>query len=132
VLEEDGVVAVWGYAAFQISPALDPLVSWFEHERVGRYWPAGRELANDRYRSLLFPYAPIETPSFVMTHQWTVAQFLGYLGSWSAVARARQAEGRDPVDEVAPRLAALWGEAPRDVRWPLHLLVGRRSRPGRP
>jgi SAM-dependent methyltransferase len=126
VLVAGGVLAIWGYAEIRISAEIDLVVSGFEHGRVGRYWPKGRELATSQYRTLPFPYHRLDTPSFVMEHRWTSAEFLGYVGSWSAVARGRQAEGRDPLADVAPELQRLWGPAARDVRWPLHLLVGRR------
>jgi SAM-dependent methyltransferase len=128
VLKPGGVVAVWGYAVIHVNPAIDPVVGWFEHERVGPHWPPGRELANDRYRTLLFPYQRLDAPSFVMERRWTCTQFLDYLGTWSAVLRCRQATGRDPIEDVAPRLGSLWGSEARDVRWPIHLLVGHVSK----
>jgi SAM-dependent methyltransferase len=128
VLVPGGILAIWGYAVIHVSPAIDPVITAFEYQRVGTYWPPGRELATSQYRTLPFPYPRLGTPSFVMSRRWTVDEFLGYMGSWSAVARGRQAEGRDPLEDVAGDLAALWGPEPRDVRWPLHLLVGRRPR----
>jgi hypothetical protein len=43
----------------------------------------------------------------------------GYLDTWSAVRRARALTGRDPLALLAGPLASAWGEATRDVRWPL-------------
>ena len=126
VLKPRGVIAIWGYGVIRISAAIDPIVEWFEHERVGRYWPPGREHANAQYRTLAFPYPRVDTPSFVMEHRWSRAHFLGYLGTWSAVDRCLRAEGRDPIPDVAARLAALWPEDEiRLIQWPIHLLVGR-------
>jgi SAM-dependent methyltransferase len=125
VLKPNGVLAIWGYAPILVAPAIDPVVAWFEHQRVGPYWPAGRELANTQYRTLPFPYARLEAPAFVMERHWTCLEFLGYVSTWSAVQRCREAEGRDPMLEMAAALEPVWGADPRDVRWPLHLLVGR-------
>ena len=125
VLKPNGVVAIWGYAAIHVSAAIDPVVAWFEHERLGTYWPKGRELANAQYRTLPFPYPRLAAPPFVMERQWTCAQFVDYLGTWSAVARCRAAEGRDPIDEISARLESPWGSGVRDVRWPIHMLAGR-------
>ena len=126
VLRPGGVLAIWGYALIQISAEIDPIVTWFEHKRLGRHWPPGRELATGQYRTLAFPYARIEAPAFVMERHWTREQFTSHLRTWSAVERCQAAEGTDPIPEVEARLAACWiGDEVRLVRWPLHLLVGR-------
>jgi len=128
VLVPHGVLALWGYAAIEIAPDLDSLIRSFEHERVGRYWPPGRERATNRYRGLPFPYPPIDAPGFVMERRWTRAEFLDYVRTWSAVDRCRASEGVDPVNELAAPLERLWGTSRRDVRWPLHMLIGRKPR----
>lgn len=124
VLKSRGVLAIWGYALVLVAPEIDDVIDEFTHVRVGKYWPPGRELAEDRYRSLPFPYARIEAPAFVMEQHWTAADCLSFIGTWSAVDRCRTAERRDPVAEIGPVLEGLWGAAPRPVRWPIHLLAG--------
>jgi SAM-dependent methyltransferase len=127
VLAPRGILAVWGYAKMHISEAIDPIVSWFEHERVGSYWPPGRELTTSQYRTLAFPYRRIDAPAFVMERHWTSSEYLAYVATWSAVQRCREAEGRDPVPEIAAKLVPAWSDRARDVRWPLHMLVGRKD-----
>ncbi len=58
---------------------------------------------------------------------WNRDALIGYVSSWSAVARCRDAEGVDPMPEFAADVAELWPDAGeiRDVRWPIYLLVGR-------
>ena len=126
VLRPRGVLALWGYAKIHVLPEVDAFVAWFEHQRVGRHWPPGRELATGEYRSLAFPYVRIAAPAFVMTRHWTAAEFLAYVATWSAVDRCRQAEGQDPVPELAAKLEPLWGDSRREVCWPLHMIVGRK------
>ena len=62
-----------------------------------------------------------------MVYQWPLAQLLGYLGSWSATARYRKANGSDPLPVLERELLPQWGDPaqPRTVTWPLSLLVGR-------
>jgi SAM-dependent methyltransferase len=127
VLKPGGVLAIWGYARIIVSGEIDPVVTWFEHERVGPYWPKGRELATSGYRDMAFPFPRIEAPVFVMERIWTCDQFVGYLDTWSAVDAFRRQETRDPLPEAAAALAALWGSRPRLVRWPIHMMVGRKD-----
>ena len=125
VLKLQGILALWGYARIHVTPEIDPVIAWFENERVGRYWPRGRELATGEYKELPFVFPRLQTPAFVMEHVWTCEQFLGYLDTWSAVDRCRQAEPRDPLPDAAAALMPLWGPDPRVVRWPIHMVVGR-------
>ncbi len=127
VLKPGGIIAVWCYALVESGDAgVDAALLHMQSERVGKYWPEGRELVEDHYRSLPFPFTLIEAPAFEMTAQWSRDHFMGYVGTWSAVVRCREVEGRDPLPEFAAALERVWpaGVERLDVRWPLHLKVG--------
>lgn len=64
---------------------------------------------------------------FECYEKWTLAQFVGYLHSWSGTQRFMNAKGYDPLDDLGDELAAAWGnpETPQTVHWPIYLLVGR-------
>lgn len=126
VLRPGGLVAVWGYGLAQVEPAIDALVERFYAERVGRFWPPERVHVENGYRDLPFPYEPLEPGVFAMEARLERSAFLGYVGTWSALGRCREAEGRDPLPELDVALAPLWPEGSlRLVRWPLALRVGR-------
>ena len=128
VLKPGGVVAVWCYALLETGvAAVDQAIRQFTYERMGKYWPAGRELVEDHYQSILFPFQLIEAPKFEMTASWTKADLLGFLGSWSAVARCREFERKDPLKPFTAELARVWPEdtAKLTMRWPLYMKVGR-------
>lgn len=84
-------------------------------------------MVDDRYRSLPFPFAPIEPPAFEIRTEWSRDDLLGYLGTWSATQACMKASGSDPLVEFSRRLAPLWPDPARKklLRWPLHLRVGR-------
>ena len=128
VLKPRGVLAVWCYVLMETGHSgVDAAIRHFQYDRVGPYWPAGRELVEDHYRSLPFPFDAIEAPQFEMAVRWNRKSLLGYVSTWSAVARCRQVEGADPMVSFADDLARLWpdADAPLDVKWPLYLKVGR-------
>jgi SAM-dependent methyltransferase len=128
VLMPGGVVAIWGYALLHSErPGLDSVVHHFQRKRLAEYWPAGRELVDDEYRSLSFPFEELSTPAFAMTATWRKRELLGYISSWSATARCRDAEGIDPMREINDALTRVWPDAdtPVEIRWPLFLRVGR-------
>lgn len=130
VLRPGGVLAVWSYGI----PALegegpDALLQHFYADIVGPYWPPEKALVESGYRDLVLPFESLETPPFAMEATWTLEQLLGYCSSWSASARYRAALGHDPLERLAPALAAAWGETAlgRRIHWPLTLKASRRG-----
>jgi SAM-dependent methyltransferase len=127
VLVPGGAIALWCYGAMHVDAALDPVLTWFYEERIGRYWPPERRLVDLGFATLPFPFAEVAAPRFDMIATMSRAGLLGYVGTWSAVVRAREVEGADPLVELASRLAPLWPDADshRLVQWPLGIRVGR-------
>jgi SAM-dependent methyltransferase len=128
ILRPGGVIAVWTYTTFSTTPAVDAVINQFYGNVVGRYWPPERRLVEQAYRTLPFPFAEISAPVFRYESAWTLEQVLGYLASWSAVQRFKQAEGRDPLAPLRPVLETAWGGSPTQGRpavWPIHVRAGR-------
>ena len=128
VLIPGGVLAVWSYGTPYLDDAtLQRELSRFYGDVVGPYWPAGRQHVEAGYRTLRFPFPELDPPPFAMEEQWTLAQLLGYVGTWSATQRFRDLVGSDPVPDLERNLAPQWDPgSTRQVRWPLTLRVGRR------
>jgi SAM-dependent methyltransferase len=127
VLKPGGLVAVWSYADCRIAPAIDAVKNRLYVDLTGPYWPAERRYVDEGYRTLPFPFDEFVAPAFDMQADWTLAQFLAYLRSWSATQRYLKANGADPVSLVEADLAREWGDPrqPRRVRWDFNLRAGR-------
>jgi len=128
VLKPGGVLAVWCYLLMESGDAeVDAALRYLQYERLGTYWPAGRELVDDHYHSLPFPFPTLDTPAFEMTARWTHTDVMGYLSTWSAVARCRQLEGQDPLIPFATQLQHVWPTSREtlSIRWPLYLKAGK-------
>lgn len=123
VLKSHGVIAATAYKLVTVSPEIDAIVQLYYSEIVGDYWPAERRLV-EKFEELPFPFDLVETPRFEMVAEWTVAQVLGYLRTWSATQRFMAAEKRDPLAEVEEELRQAWGKQQRRVLWPLTLRAG--------
>lgn len=125
IVRPGGVVTAWSYAFQQVGvPELDALLREFTTKIVGAYWPPERHHVDTGYLELPFPFDRLEPPAAAMTALWDVGRQLGYLRSWSATRRAREALGSDPVAQVEDRIRAAWGPGVREVRWPLTVLAG--------
>jgi len=129
VLRPGGVLAAWTYRASQIEPEIDEILNHFDRHTLGPYWPAQIQASIDEYRGLPFPFAEITPPEFWMEQTWSLFDLLGYLSSWSAVQRYREARGENPIDLLLPRLAQAWGppDQPKPVRWRVPMRIGRRK-----
>lgn len=129
VLRPGGIIAEWTYAHCSISTAIDAVTRQLYVDRLEHWWPAERRLVESGYASLAFPFERLAAPTFDLVAHWDLAAFLAYLRSWSATQRYLQAQGSDPVAELAPAFAAAWGD-PHDVRvvrWDLALRAGRHA-----
>jgi SAM-dependent methyltransferase len=119
-------LAIWGYTRLRAAPVLDSLIDRFHDETVGPYWSTERKLVEEGYKSFQLPIAEVTPPSLTIEATLTLEELLGYLRTWSAVGKYQSMHGSDPVDALAPELAACWGPtASRRVVWPLFVRAGR-------
>jgi len=128
VLRPEGVLAVWCYGINEVEgSAVNQLVQDYYANTVGPYWPPSRELVESGYRTLPFPFQELPSPNFRMEANWTFAQLLGYLSTWSATNQFIKVTGSNPLKPLANDLARVWGDANshRVVSWPLSLRIGR-------
>jgi ubiquinone/menaquinone biosynthesis C-methylase UbiE len=127
VSKSGGVLAAWSYSLLRINPAIDKLVDPFYTHVVGSFWPAERKLVDDKYRSIIFPFQELSTPSFKMEARWDFDHLLGYLRTWSAVQRFKEEHKIDPVEALAQDLNREWGRPEEDkpIQWPINMRVGR-------
>lgn len=128
VLKRDSAIAVWGYGDPVLdTPRLQELLHQFNRGKLEAYWTPERQSLLDGYSTIDFPFAEVTSPRFELRADWTLAQLLGYLRTWSSTATYVEQHGIDPVVALEPTLAAEWGDAARArvIRWPIHLRAGR-------
>lgn len=120
------VIAIWGYSYCRVGAAIDAIVRAELLDRVEPYWADGNKVIRDRYRTIDFPFAELEWPTFVLDHDWSRRQYMQYFGTWSAVRKYRLDTGSDPIASLDAALAESWGEAEiRTVRFEFVGRVGR-------
>jgi SAM-dependent methyltransferase len=126
VAAPDAVIAAWTYSLPRVLPGIDAAIDGLYAE-LDPWWPPGRRAVEDGYASITLPGRPLPAPVFAMTADWTLAQLLGYLASWSAVARHRADTGQDAVARALPALEDAWGDPRRrhPVSWPLVMRAAR-------
>jgi SAM-dependent methyltransferase len=122
VLRPGGVMAWIGYLPVRMPTAL--LQAWFERfyaSDLARWWPPQRRWVDAGYAGLSFPGEEWPFPAdLLIERQWDLPTFVGHLGTWSAVQRARE-QGEDPLAASVAELATLWpadGAEALPLRWP--------------
>lgn len=126
VLVPNGLLAAWCYTNCRVTPDVDAIFDHFYTMTLGQYWPRERRHVEDGYRAIALPIDEYAVPPFEIVEEWTLAEYLGYIRTWSAVARCIAARGEQPVAEFEAAVSAVWG-APRrsrTARFPLHFRVG--------
>lgn len=130
VLAPGGVIAVWTYGVLEVEGEdVNRLVQTFYHDIVGPYWPQERRLVENGYGALPFPFEELTAPKLAMEAHWPLSHLIGYLKSWSSTSRFVAANGWDPTEKLHEQLSTYWGnpDAPRVIRWPLFVRLGRVS-----
>ena len=129
VLVPRGVLALWTYRNARVDAAVDAVERDFYVNVVGQDWAGPRRLVEEGYASVRFPppFEEMSAPRFELSASWTRDEFLGYVGTWSAVHAHRKRTGTDPLAPFAARITAVWsGNEKREVRWDHALRVARK------
>ena len=127
VLVPRGVVAEWSYGLLRVPSSEYITATVVELDAtLNDWWPPERRHIDNEYRDLAFPFARIDVGTHTMSADWTLAELLGYFGTWSAVTRYRASEPDDPLARVRADIANAWGaETTRTIEWPLTIRCGR-------
>lgn len=125
VLQPGGILAVFGYKYSRVSAEVDDLVRHHMEMTLGQYWPPEHRVVNEGYRSIALPIDELVPPPLELREDWSVAQYVGFLRTWSGTRRFIAARGDEPIAQFEQALVAAWGETPRrTVRWELFVRAG--------
>lgn len=122
-----GILAMISYGVLSLEPELDERIRHFYWQEIGAYWPAERKLVDSGYAEMDFPFPEFSAPPLCIKLAWDLPDLLGYISTWSAVRRAREA-GQDAVlMKFAQAMARSWGqpETRRSITWPISMRIGR-------
>jgi SAM-dependent methyltransferase len=122
-----GVLLLTAYGWSSVSPEVDRVVKRDVLVPIEKHWSPQNQLIMNGYRDLPFPFERIEFPEMSIEVDWTLEQYVAYIGTWSATRRLLE---REPgfLGTVRAALARAWpgGEA-RVVTMPLVVLCGRHA-----
>ena len=99
-LRPEGILAVIGYGLIQLQqPELQGCIERLYFKTLKGYWDAERRYIDEAYQTIPFPFEKIATSELSMSFQWSAAQLLDYLNTWSALKHYRAKNSDDPLYE---------------------------------
>lgn len=127
VAQPGAILALISYGVLRLAGALGERFEQFYWKEIGPYWPAERKLVDSGYATLDFPFAEFAGPEIAIRLEWNLAEFLGYVSTWSALRSAREAGREDLLQRFAADMAERWGDpATRHaLSWPINMRIGR-------
>lgn len=133
VLKPNGILAIWCYGFFNIPSASKSLQTVLElfYKEVEPFWPPERQLVQEQYKTISFPFVEIQPPTFSLTVEWKIEHLIGYLRTWSATQRYITDRGDDNLLPLFKEMTEHWGtpETLRQIEWPIYWRVGKFTSP---
>lgn len=100
-LKPNGIFAVIGYGLLKILDSeINTAIQYLYYQILKGYWDTERRYIDEEYQSIPFPFHEIKTPQLMMNYEWSAAQLLDYLNTWSAIKHYRQQTGNDPLAQL--------------------------------
>ncbi len=127
VLKPDGVIALIGYGVMRSDPKTDEIIQDFYHNTMGPFWDKERQMIDDSYSTLPFPFDEINLRKFRMDYSWSIDQLIGYFSTWSALQHYTKETGDDPLPELRRRLQET-GLKLFEIGFPLFFRVGKMAK----
>jgi SAM-dependent methyltransferase len=121
------LLALITYTSSEIEGATNEVFRRFYEEIIPPFWPPERQVVEDGYRSLPFPFPEEPAPALAMEADWDLAHMLGYVRTWSAI-RALEKTGKFHIfEQFESDMRAAWGDPAtiRRVRFPILMRLGR-------
>lgn len=103
---------------------LDEMYQKFYWGDFHRHWKPARYHVDTALAHLDFPFEAIPVSCPDITRELTFAEFVAYLGTWSAM---KSPGAQEEFADFQDKLATAWGDASmsRQVRWPVTVRAGR-------
>ncbi|RKG40482.1 class I SAM-dependent methyltransferase [Acinetobacter rongchengensis] len=123
-LKPNGILAVIGYGLIHVEHHfINQKIQQLYFDTLKGYWDAERRYIDEQYQTIPFPFDEIMMPELKMQYQWSSAQLLKYLSTWSAVKHYIDQNKINPLHDLAEVLSA--EQALLTIEFPIFLRVGK-------
>lgn len=122
----DAVIAIISYGVLNTDETIRTRFRQFYYDEIGPYWPPERQLVDNGYAGIAFPFTEMAVPEMEIRLQWDLDALMGYLSTWSAVKRACDAGQEGLLIRFYDDVRNLWGDPARTriFSWPINIRAG--------
>ncbi|WP_313107899.1 class I SAM-dependent methyltransferase [Atlantibacter sp.] len=126
VAAPDAILALICYGIMEFEEPLNERFRQFYDHEIGAWWPPERRLVDEGYRTLDFPFDEIAPLPLQLETEWDFSAFCGYISTWSAVTKVREAGQEHLVERFFEEFQILWGDEAkiRKIVWPVAMRIG--------
>jgi SAM-dependent methyltransferase len=127
VVRPGGVLAAWTYHTAICEPPFDGAFHRLYWDVLRPYFDDRVRYVDDKYAGIEMPGEPIAAPPFSLSVEWTLADALDYVRTWSGAHVFLETTGNDPAEIIRDELAPLFGDeaGTRTVHIPLFVRASR-------
>ncbi|KAF1014302.1 MAG: putative methyltransferase [Acinetobacter bereziniae] len=123
-LKPQGILAVIGYGLIQVeNKTIHSMIQDLYFKKLKGYWDAERRYIDEEYQTIPFPFEEITVTNFKMQYQWSSAQLLKYLSTWSTIEHYCEKNQDHPLLELAEQLSS--EDQDLKIEFPVFLRLGR-------
>ena len=123
----DALIALISYGVLSFgNDTLDETFMKFYKDDIGPFWPPERVMVDTGYKTIHFPFDEIDAPKIEIILNWDFDAFLGYISTWSATRRARDAGHVNLLQSFAENMQSAWGDRSTQygISWPVNIRMG--------
>ena len=125
VAKPGAYLAAWMYDLPDITRDIDAIVKVFYSETLHGCWDAERKHVDNHYRDIPWPFDEIVCPLFYMQSEMTADEFIGYVGTWSAIRNFIVRNNYNPTEALGKAILPYWAQEKMTVRFPVYLRMGK-------
>jgi ubiquinone/menaquinone biosynthesis C-methylase UbiE len=121
------IVAVWGYGLLNTDDV--GLSKWIRHfysDIVGKYWDSERRYVDEEYKTVPFYFNELPSKRFQTDVEWNLADFIGYLNTWSSLQHFIKSNNYNPVDKLEEEIKSFWKKDQNKLfSFPIFMRIGK-------
>lgn len=126
VAEKNCIIALFGFREVDICKDLNILINNVIHNLLNDYWPGGKQLNDNRYSNLPFPFEEIKCPQFTIVKNWNPENIFQLIDSYSGGRVFFEKNGYKVTTLIKNEFIKLWGDnnISKIVKIPIYMRVG--------
>lgn len=115
VAREGAAIAIIGYSSPTLPSILQTIYDYIEQQLLGNYWSPKIEILDNGYQQIDFPFQEIEVRLEPIRCNWTIAELIGFITSWSAATNFLADGNAGEMHDAISELNKAWPEASKPI-----------------